>query len=80
MIFIRFTETVLTILASFVFLDRKENMEEVTDGILRKADLPIVRNNKCHQYLDMTSNSASDYPGFLCAGGVGKEERDTGSF
>ena len=49
-------------------------MEEVTDGILRKADLPIVRNNKCHQYLDMTSNSASDYPGFLCAGGVGKEE------
>ena len=49
-------------------------MDEVTDGILRKADLPIVKNNKCHQYLDMTSDNASDYPGFLCAGGVGKEE------
>ena len=49
-------------------------MEEVTDGILRKADLPIVKNNKCHQYLDMSSNIASDYPGFLCAGGAGKEE------
>ena len=49
-------------------------MEEVTDGILRKADLPIVKTNKCHQYLDMSSNKASDYPGFLCAGGAGKEE------
>ena len=49
-------------------------MEEVTDGILRKADLPIVKNNQCHQYLDMSSDIESDYPGFLCAGGAGKEE------
>ena len=51
-------------------------MEEVTDGILRKADLPIVSNNQCRQYLDMTSDNKSKaaYSGFLCAGGVGKEE------
>ena len=51
-------------------------MDEVTDGILRKADLPIVSNNQCRQYLDMTSDNKSKaaYSGFLCAGGVWKEE------
>ena len=54
------------------FLD--ETDLDLTDGILRKADLPIVDTILCQQFLDVNARSDDMHAGFICAGGQGKEE------
>ena len=57
----------------FVFFT--ENIEpDLTDGILRKADLPIVDTILCQEYLDVNARSDEMHSGFICAGGKGSEE------
>ena len=46
--------------------------ESTTDGILRKAEMPIVDTDKCRSYLQANSRT-SDFQ-FICAGGVGAAE------
>ena len=46
----------------------------MTDGILRKADLPIVDTILCQEYLDVNARSDEMHSGFICAGGKGSEE------
>jgi len=53
----------------------RENIEpDLTDGILRKADLPIVDTILCQEYLDVNARSDEMHSGFICAGGKGSEE------
>ena len=56
----------------FYFLDQSDL--DLTDGILRKADLPIVDTILCQQFLDVNARSDDMHAGFICAGGQGKEE------
>ena len=46
----------------------------MTDGILRKADLPIVDTIMCQEFLDVNARSDEMHSGFICAGGKGSEE------
>lgn len=48
--------------------------QDLTDGILRKAELPIVDTIMCQEYLDVNARSDDMHSGFICAGGKGKEE------
>ena len=55
----------------------------MTDGILRKADLPVVETDKCRQQLEESrvagtsaeggGNAVKDFQ-FICAGGEGTAE------
>lgn len=54
--------------------DRDQSDLDLTDGILRKADLPIVDTILCQQFLDVNARSDDMHAGFICAGGQGKEE------
>ena len=56
----------------FVFLDKSDL--DFTDGILRKANLPIVDTILCQEFLDVNARSDDMHSGFICAGGEGKEE------
>ena len=47
---------------------------DLTDGILRKADLPIVDTILCQEFLDVNARSDDMHSGFICAGGKGDEE------
>jgi hypothetical protein len=56
-------------------------LADATDGILRKADLPIVDSKVCNDFLaSAASSSGNDNlnkglgDGFLCARGSGEEE------
>jgi len=53
----------------------RENVApDLTDGILRKADLPIVDTILCQEFLDVNARSDEMHSGFICAGGKGSEE------
>ncbi len=52
----------------------KEDAADLTDGILRQAELPIVDTILCQRYLDVNARSDEMHSGFVCAGGKGKEE------
>lgn len=53
----------------------RENVDQdLTDGILRKADLPIVDTILCQEFLDVNARSDEMHSGFICAGGKGSEE------
>ena len=52
-----------------------ENIDQdLTDGILRKADMPIVDTILCQEFLDVNARSDEMHSGFICAGGKGDEE------
>ena len=52
-----------------------ENIDyDLTDGILRKADMPIVDTILCQEFLDVNARSDEMHSGFICAGGKGDEE------
>jgi len=53
---------------------REDIDQDVTDGILRKADLPIVDTIMCQEFLDVNARSDEMHSGFICAGGKGDEE------
>ena len=57
-----------------IFLLTDEIDQDLTDGILRKAELPIVDTIECQEYLDVNARSDEMHSGFICAGGDGKEE------
>ena len=46
----------------------------MTDGILRKAEMPIVDTILCQEFLDVNARSDEMHSGFICAGGKGDEE------
>merc|ERR550532_1709165 len=53
----------------------RENVDQdLTDGILRKADMPIVDTILCQEFLDVNARSDEMHSGFICAGGKGDEE------
>jgi len=53
----------------------RENIDQdLTDGILRKADMPIVDTILCQEFLDVNARSDEMHSGFICAGGKGDEE------
>ena len=64
----------LLIFAQFYFYFLDQSDLDLTDGILRKADLPIVDTILCQQFLDVNARSDDMHAGFICAGGQGKEE------
>jgi hypothetical protein len=52
------------------------NAADTTDGILRKADMPLIAPKVCQDFL-VSNNAGVDQDlsqGFLCAGGSGEEE------
>ena len=51
-----------------------EEEGKATDGILRKADLPIVETSECADYLNSNARSDQQRLQFICAGGIGQEE------
>jgi len=53
---------------------REDIDQDLTDGILRKADLPIVDTILCQEFLDVNARSDEMHSGFICAGGKGDEE------
>ena len=60
---------------SFFALNFAEEIDQdLTDGILRQAELPIVDTIQCQEYLDVNARSDEMHSGFICAGGDGKEE------
>jgi hypothetical protein len=59
------------ILARFLFA----RADASTDGILRKAELPVVDPDVCRDHLSGAAGFDADLgEGFLCAGGTGDEE------
>ena len=48
--------------------------QDLTDGILRKAEMPIVDTILCQEFLDVNARSDEMHSGFICAGGKGDEE------
>ena len=56
----------------FLFLENID--QDLTDGILRKADMPIVDTILCQEFLDVNARSDEMHSGFICAGGKGDEE------
>ena len=58
----------------FYALAKYQSTDGITDGILRKAVLPVVQTHQCSPYLDMKSDNYVAFSGFLCAGGIGEEE------
>ena len=60
------------IIYSIHFLENID--QDLTDGILRKADMPIVDTILCQEFLDVNARSDEMHSGFICAGGKGDEE------
>ena len=60
------------IIYSIYFLENID--QDLTDGILRKADMPIVDTILCQEFLDVNARSDEMHSGFICAGGKGDEE------
>ena len=54
-----------------IFLDSIDR--DLTDGVLRKAEMPILDTNLCHEFLDVNASDEM-HSGFICAGGKGDEE------
>ena len=64
-----------TLKISFIYFLFLENIDQdLTDGILRKADMPIVDTILCQEFLDVNARSDEMHSGFICAGGKGDEE------
>ena len=73
-IFIPFAYNLIYDFDNQYFAAQEEMGDDVTDGILRKANLPVVPNSQCRKYLNRKPENYEANSGFLCAGGFGEEE------